>query len=206
MDNDRDGIVDAQDKCPDKSGVAALDGCPDTDGDGIGDDVDKCPNDAEDKDGYLDDDGCADPDNDADGVPDDLDMCPNQPGATDNDGCPKTEEIQRGSLVLKGVNFATGRASLLPGSGSVLDEVALSLREWPEVTVEIQGHTDSRGGYDLNMNLSRRRAETVRQYLIDKGVSPERLTANGYGPDRPIADNRSADGRARNRRVEIHRD
>ncbi len=206
-DNDGDGIPDSADKCPDKVGIAANNGCPDvdSDNDGIPDRLDKCPNQAEDIDGFQDDDGCPDLDNDGDGFLDSLDKCPNNPGVAENQGCPKTKEIARGALILKGVNFESGKAVLLAGSYKVLDEMAESLREWPEVTLEIQGHTDNTGKAATNLTLSQARAETVRQYLIDKGISSDRLTAVGYGPDRPIADNKTSAGRAQNRRVEINR-
>ncbi|MBN1578297.1 MAG: OmpA family protein [Chitinispirillaceae bacterium] len=205
-DNDNDGIADAADRCPNESGVAENKGCPDkdTDSDGIVDRLDKCSNEPEDKDGYQDDDGCPEYDNDGDGIPDSLDKCPGNPGPQETQGCPKTQEI-RGQLVLKGVNFESGKATLLGGSFKVLDETAESLREWPEVKIEIQGHTDNTGSAARNQELSQQRAQTVRQYLIDKGTAPNRLTAVGYGPNRPIADNKSRNGRAQNRRVEISR-
>jgi outer membrane protein OmpA-like peptidoglycan-associated protein len=206
-DSDGDGTVDRLDKCPDVAGIADLNGCADkdTDGDGIVDRLDKCPSEAEDKDGFQDQDGCPDPDNDGDGFPDETDKCPNNPGVAENEGCPKTKEITRGQLILKGVTFESGKAVLLLGSYKVLDEMAESLREWPEVTIEIQGHTDNTGNAALNLTLSQERAETVRQYMISKGIAPERLTAIGYGQDKPIADNKTASGRAQNRRVEINR-
>jgi len=83
--------------------------------------------------------------------------------------------------------------------------MAESLREWPEVKLEISGHTDNMGKADYNRDLSRQRAETVRMYMINKGVAEDRLTAVGYGPDKPIADNKTANGRAQNRRVEVSR-
>ena len=207
VDSDKDGIVDRLDKCPNEAGIAELNGCPDkdSDGDGIVDRLDKCPNEAEDKDNFQDADGCPDLDNDGDGFPDETDKCPNNPGVAETGGCPKSKEITRGQLVLKGVNFESSKAVLLKGSYQVLDEVAESLREWPEINIEIQGHTDASGNAAKNLALSQERAETVRQYLIDKGISASRLTAIGYGQDKPIADNKTASGRGQNRRVEITR-
>jgi outer membrane protein OmpA-like peptidoglycan-associated protein len=207
VDSDKDGFVDRLDKCPNEAGIKENTGCPDVDSDkdGLADRLDKCPNDAEDMDNFQDSDGCPDPDNDNDGFPDATDKCPNNPGVAETGGCPKTKEITRGQLVLKGVNFESGKAVLLKGSYTVLDEVAESLREWPEITIEIQGHTDNTGNTAKNLVLSQERAETVRQYLMDKGVAPNRLTAVGYGQDKPIADNKTANGRAQNRRVEITR-
>jgi outer membrane protein OmpA-like peptidoglycan-associated protein len=207
LDNDGDGIPDAKDKCPNESGIAENNGCPDTDSDkdGIVDRLDKCPNDFEDKDNFQDDDGCPDYDNDGDGIADSVDNCPKNPGVAENQGCPKSKEITRGQLILKGVNFESGKAVLLAGSYKVLDEMSESLREWPEVTLEIQGHTDNTGVAAKNLELSQQRAETVRQYMIDKGIAANRLTAVGYGQERPIADNKTKNGRAQNRRVEINR-
>jgi outer membrane protein OmpA-like peptidoglycan-associated protein len=207
VDSDKDGIVDRLDKCPNEAGIAELNGCADKDGDGDGivDRLDKCPADAEDKDNFQDEDGCPDLDNDGDGFPDATDKCPNNPGVAETGGCPKSKEITRGQLVLKGVNFESSKAVLLRGSYQVLDEVAESLREWPEINIEIQGHTDASGNTAKNLALSQERAETVRQYLIDKGISASRLTSIGYGQDKPIADNKTATGRAQNRRVEITR-
>jgi len=206
-DNDSDGVADVDDKCMNVAGLAENSGCPDvdTDKDGIVDRMDKCPDDFEDKDNFQDDDGCPDYDNDGDGIPDTLDNCPKNPGVAETQGCPKTKEITRGQLILKGVNFESGKAKLLAGSFKVLDEMVESLREWPEVTIEVQGHTDNTGNPSKNLELSQARAETVRLYMIDKGVDPKRITAVGYGQTRPIADNKSRDGRSRNRRVEISR-
>ena len=206
-DSDNDNVVDRLDKCPDKAGVAANNGCPDTDADkdGVVDRLDKCLNETEDLDNFQDADGCPDNDNDGDGFPDLTDKCPNNPGVAETGGCPKTKEISRGQLILKGVNFESGKAVLLSGSFKVLDEIAESLREWPEVRVEVQGHTDNTGNAAKNQELSQQRAETVRQYLIQKGISSDRLTAVGYGQDRPVADNKTANGRAQNRRVELNR-
>jgi outer membrane protein OmpA-like peptidoglycan-associated protein len=207
LDNDKDSVADALDKCPNVAGLVANNGCADIDSDkdGIADRLDNCPNEAEDKDGFRDDDGCADPDNDNDGILDDMDKCPNNPGTTETQGCPKSKEITRGALILKGVNFESGKAVLLAGSYTALNEMAESLREWPEIKLEVSGHTDNSGKAVTNQILSQERAETVRQYLIDKGISADRLTAVGYGQDRPIADNKTATGRAQNRRVEINR-
>lgn len=238
IDNDRDGIIDVRDSCPLES--AAASGCPiyDHDLDGINDDVDKCVNDAEDRDGYMDDDGCPDldddsdgiydnsdkcprkaedidgfedsdgcpdTDNDADGTPDSTDKCPAIKGVPENSGCPKTEEIKRGRLILDGVTFESGKTLLTPNSYTVLDRVYESLNEWEKVRLEIRGHTDNQGDNNLNLRLSQLRAEAVMRYLIEKGISAERLTAIGFGESTPIDDNRTANGRAKNRRVELRR-
>lgn len=109
------------------------------------------------------------------------------------------------SVVLKGVNFATDSAQLTAGSSKTLDEAAAALIRRSEVRAEVAGHTDNRGSAQHNRTLSQRRAETVMRYLVSKGVEPARLTARGYGPDAPIADNGSESGRAANRRVELRR-
>ena len=151
---------------------------------------------------------------------DNLDRCPNTAPGTKVDavGCPVIQkavqaaprplfQIVKGKaqpLVLKGVTFRTGRSDLTPSSHRVLDEVAASLLANPTVKIEIGGHTDSTGPRSLNIRLSLGRAMAVRNYLMSKGVSPDRLVAKGYGPDRPIATNRTPEGRAQNRRVELN--
>ena len=108
--------------------------------------------------------------------------------------------------MLEGVNFVTDSAELTPESRTILDRVAESLADWPEVDVEVDGHTDSVADAAYNLSLSQRRAESVRQYLIDKGISAKRLKAKGYGETRPVATNDTPEGRTRNRRVELTRD
>ncbi len=207
VDSDNDGIVDRLDKCrkapEDKDGFEDSDGCPDYDNDkdGVPDTLDKCPNVA----GLAENQGCPDTDSDNDGIVDRLDKCPNNPGPAETQGCPQTKEITREGLVLKGVTFQTGKAVLTASSAAVLDRVVTSLKEWPEVKLEIQGHTDKTGNAARNKILSQQRAEAVMQYFIDRGISPSRLTAVGYGPDLPVADNKTAVGREKNRRVELKR-
>ena len=135
-----------------------------------------------------------------------ADACPGTPaGVTvDEKGCPKAKEIKK-SLVLDGVNFLSGSNELTPESLVILDTVAQSLLAYPEVIVEIQGHTDSAGGAAFNETLSLGRAEAVRDYLVSHGVPIRRMRAVGYGERFPIASNSTAQGRAENRRVEIHR-
>lgn len=211
FDNDEDNIPDSVDNCPDQledlDGFEDGDGCPelDNDKDGFVDSLDNCVNDPEDQDGFEDNDGCPEYDNDGDSVPDSLDQCPGVPGTVNGKGCPEAKEISREGLVLKGVTFATGKAVLKPESFEVLDEVVESLKAWPEVKLEVQGHTDASGSRKTNIRISRARAETVKRYLVEKGVSASRLTAKGYGPDKPIASNSTAKGRSENRRVELKR-
>jgi OOP family OmpA-OmpF porin len=214
-DNDGDGIPDLRDRCPnqaeDKDGFQDEDGCPDpdNDGDGILDANDKCPNEAEDRDGFQDQDGCPDPDNDNDGIPDTRDRCPNEPETKnhyqDDDGCPDEvpAEVKKFTGVIEGIFFKTGSAEILAGSYAVLDRAVKVLQDFPAVNLEISGHTDNRGSATYNRNLSQRRADAVRMYFLARGISPARLISIGYGLSRPIADNRTASGRAHNRRTEF---
>jgi OOP family OmpA-OmpF porin len=230
-DRDGDGIPDDIDQCPDvaedKDGFEDEDGCPDYDNDkdGIYDAQDECPNDPEDRDGFQDADGCPDPDNDKDKICDPWvaqqglsakyakickgsDQCPNQPetfnGFKDDDGCPdeKPQEIKQ-KLILRGVNFKTASAELLEESYYVLEQVYNSLEAYPNIKVEIAGHTDDQGGAQYNLVLSYQRAKSVMDYLIMRGISPTRLIAKGYGKDKPMTSNSTAEGRALNRRVEV---
>jgi outer membrane protein OmpA-like peptidoglycan-associated protein len=216
LDNDQDGIPDKDDKCPgepeDFDGDQDTDGCPDlvkdSDNDGTPDNTDRCPLQAEDVDGFQDDDGCPDLDNDLDGIPDAVDNCPTSPetfnGYKDEDGCPDEKPIEE-KFVLRGANFESGSAALTPDSYVIMDAVARSLEAYPEVRVEIRGHTDSQGPASFNLELSQKRAETVRQYLINAGIDPSRLVAIGVGEEEPVASNSTPDGRLQNRRIEFRR-
>ena len=182
---------------------------PDRDGDGIPDDVDKCPNEPEDFDGFQDQDGCPDPDNDGDGIPDKIDKCPNEPETfnhyKDEDGCPDEvpPEVKKFTGVIEGINFKTASAEILPGSFAILDRALKVLQDFPEVNLEISGHTDNKGGAAYNLGLSQRRADSVKMYFVSRGIASSRLVSVGYGKDRPIADNSTASGRATNRRTEF---
>jgi len=197
-DADGDGVVDSADKCPNTPAGAKVDatGCqPDTDQDGVIDERDQCPNTPAGT--PVDAFGCS-RDSDGDGVADGLDRCPGTPGgvAVDVNGC--TSRLQVGAtLVLEGVNFETGKAVLLPASMAVLDRVIQGMNDNPTATIEVGGHTDNTGSRATNTRLAQDRANAVRDYLISKGVPGERLTAVGYGPDQPIADNATKEGRAR---------
>ena len=179
----------------------------DRDGDGIKDNVDKCPNDPEDKDGFEDEDGCPDPDNDKDGVPDTTDKCPNEPGPPDNNGCPKKFEhivVTQDKIELRQkIFFDTDKATIMPRSYALLDEIGSVMRARPTMAVRIEGHTDTRGARVHNMKLSQSRAESVRQHLIGLGIDPGRMDARGFGPDQPVETNKTAAGREKNRRVEF---
>lgn len=179
---------------------------PDADNDGVVDTADACPNTPAGD--VVDEKGCSRPkDADGDGVTDDNDKCPNTPAGTTVDvtGCAPVFRAGETVVELRGVTFETGKAVLTPDSRTVLDNVAASLVAHPDVRVEVAGHTDITGSRATNITLSKARANAVRAYLVDKGVPTERLTANGYGPDRPVASNKTPDGRALNRRVELRR-
>ncbi len=207
-DGDKDGIIDANDQCLDtKEGVKIDDkGCdlplpPPADGDkdSIPDDADKC---LDTKEGTkIDDTGCdaiADADND--GVADDADLCADTAADAEVNqvGCSKTENIN-----LKGVTFETGSAVLTATSFPILDEAAATLKKYPDLKIEVGGHTDSSGDKTANEKLSQSRAEAVMNYLTDKGVAVKFLSAKGYWLQHPIADNATPDGKAQNRRVEL---
>ena len=202
-DRDGDGITDAEDKCPDVPGVARYQGCPipDTDKDGINDEVDKCPT----VPGIARYQGCPIPDTDGDGVNDEEDKCINEKGPASNFGCPIISEelIKRVNLAAKNVFFETASSKLLAKSFPKLNDVVTILNENPSYKVQIDGHTDSQGKDDYNQTLSDQRAASVKAYLVSKGISESRLASAGYGETKPVADNNTAAGRAKNRRVEM---
>ena len=221
-DADGDKVFDGIDRCPDTPAGTPVDafGCPaDTDKDGVGDGIDKCPNTPPGT--QVDATGCPiAKDTDGDGVPDPQDRCPNTPAGSrvDQFGClllfeerapapatPGAPAPARPTLILQGVNFQTGRSVLTASSYAVLDQVAGSLVANPEIRIEIAGYTDSTGRKLANMRLSMARAAAVRAYLARRGVSPMRMSARGFGASGYIAPNSTADGRAMNRRVELHK-
>ncbi len=175
----------------------------DSDGDGVPDRRDACPDTP--KGALVDVRGCP-LDTDGDGVFDGLDQCPDTPTGVKVDarGCPLPEPIKP-RFVLEGVTFASDSAALTPASTVALDRVAASLKAWPEVRVEVGGHTDSTNTDAHNLRLSKARAESVKGYLVGKGIAADRMTTNGYGEGKPIADNATPAGRATNRRVELTR-
>ncbi len=187
----------------------------DADWDGISDDEDQCPQIAEDLDRQEDGDGCPeeDPDTDQDGVPDGQDNCPEVKetinGVEDDDGCPDSGDprviYEDGEFkILDTVQFEHGSAALKPESHDLLNQVALTIKANPQIKrIRIEGHTDDTGPRDVNVRLSKQRAQSVRRYLINRGVSPKRLKAEGFGPDRPLVDETTEEARAKNRRVEF---
>jgi len=229
-DRDNDGILDTEDQCPDVAGLASLKGCPDHDGDGIADINDKCPDMAgtakysgcpipdTDKDAINDEEdrcpnlagvarynGCPVPDTDGDGVNDEEDKCISVAGPVSNSGCPVIEEaiIQRVNIAAKNIFFATGSAKLLPKSFPKLNDVVKIMQDDKTLMLDIEGHTDITGTAEKNQLLSENRAAAVKTYLVSKGVDESRLKSQGFGADKPIADNKTAAGKARNRRVEM---
>ncbi len=196
-DSDSDGIQDSEDKCPKLAGVAQFGGCPDTDGDGIIDPNDACPQVS----GILN--GC--PDTDGDGIADKDDKCPKVAGISANKGCPeiKQEVLAKVLKSAKGVFFETGSDKLKNESFKNLNELAIILMEDEAVNVEIQGHTDNKGDVTKNKELSQKRADAVKNFLLVKGIDAARLKAVGYGSELPIADNATEKGRSTNRRVEF---
>jgi outer membrane protein OmpA-like peptidoglycan-associated protein len=209
LDTDADGVPDSRDRCPatPKGMKVGDDGCAaDTDGDGVPDSLDRCP---DTKAGArVGVDGCEAAAPRAETMPAapagsealvESDVAPKRPAAA------SMAPAAGSTTVLKGVNFASASATLLPESMAVLDAVAAALKADGSAAVEIGGHTDSSGSAALNRRLSQRRAEAVRAYLVSKGVPAASLTAKGYGADMPVGDNATADGKAANRRVELKR-
>lgn len=212
---DKKGETDCRNDPEDMDGFEDEDGCPDPDNDqdGILDGNDTCPNEPEDFDQFEDEDGCPDPDNDQDKILDVDDQCPLDPedydGDKDEDGCPDLAAKWDGcQLKLDDkVYFASNKAEIQSKSFELLNDVAKALTEGGNkaVTIEIGGHTDSKGSNKYNKKLSQRRVESVRTYLINAGIPASRMTAVGYGEEMPIDTNRTAAGRANNRRVEFNR-
>lgn len=225
LDNDADGIPDSLDQCPDlvedRDGREDGDGCPDLDNDkdGILDSLDACPDVAEDRDGYKDDDGCPDPDNDGDGIADALDRCPEQPetpnGFQDQDGCPDNSPREQRwnalvplrempvSGVLVDVKFDANSMHFKPGSDTVFVRLARQIKAFPNVIIEVRGHSDDRGSFAENLVLSQQQAAVVVDQLVQLGVPPERLRAVGAGGQKPRRSNSAVQGRFQNRRIEI---
>lgn len=198
LDSDGDGVKDSMDKCPGTPrGVAVdADGCPnDSDGDGVSDDRDQCPGTPAGE--PVDANGC-ELDDDNDGVINRLDECPGTPEGTpvDKRGC-----AIEGDYVLKGVNFESNSDRLAAGANAVLNDVSDTLLKYEEIRFEVAGHTDSDGAAEYNLGLSTRRAQTVYDYLANKGVAENRMTVQGYGESQPLADNTTSAGKAQNRRV-----
>ena len=201
-DTDGDGIPDKDDACPDVAGLKEFNGCPDTDGDGVPDKDDKCPDVA----GPAENGGCPWPDTDGDGVLDKDDQCPNEAGPASNNGCPEPndDDQKRLNQYAKTILFDTGKATIKFQSAEVLNQIINVLKKFPKSRFRIEGYTDSTGNKQRNITLSQNRADAVKIYLIQGGIDQSRLESKGYGPENPIASNKTRKGRELNRRVEIN--
>ncbi len=209
-DTDGDGISDSKDNCPERAGPLKFNGCPDTDGDGIVDSKDDCP----DRAGPLSFKGC--PDSDLDGVPDPEDDCPDTYGSKDNRGCPKVKVVEKfqsaaltvdEQVILKeafdGLVFQSGKTSIASSSLPALEMLSEMMVANNALKLHITGHTDNVGNANSNLKLSQNRAKAVKEYLASQGVDGSRISTEGFGSSRPIADNTSTEGKASNRRVEL---
>ncbi|RKQ49344.1 outer membrane protein OmpA-like peptidoglycan-associated protein [Roseivirga pacifica] len=221
-DSDGDGIKDSEDSCPNVAGVAQFGGCPDQDGDGVQDSEDACPTVAgtlngcpdSDGDGVRDQDdecpnaagglnGC--PDADGDGIKDSEDACPNEAGIAANRGCPEVKEEIREVLTtaVKEIQFNSSSDVLRSSSFASLDNLVKIMNDNPSYKLLLSGYTDNTGPAAFNLELSKKRAAAVEKYLEDKGIAADRIRSQGFGEEDPIADNGTAAGRAKNRRVHI---
>lgn len=229
-DRDGDGVQDSEDACPDDPGPVENEGCPDRDGDGIFDYIDECPDEPgpgenrgcpwpdTDGDGLLDKDdacpnnpgpvennGCPYTDTDGDGVLDKDDDCVNTPGPVENKGCPLIEKEEQEILntAFENLEFKSGKAIIKLESYESLEELGKLLVKKPEWKLLIAGHTDNVGRESTNMVLSKKRAEAVREFLVERGIEATRFVVEWYGEMKPIADNETEEGRQKNRRVEM---
>lgn len=223
-DTDNDGVADKDDQCPTEKGT--LNGCPDTDADGVADKEDACPTEKgtlkgcpdADNDGVADKDdqckevaglarynGCPIPDSDKDGVNDEEDKCPNEAGVLANNGCPeiKQEVKQKIEFAAKNIFFQFASDVILKKSYAALNQVVTVLQQNPSLKLSIAAHADNLGTPERNMMWSERRAKAVADYFISKGIAADRITYKGYGDTQPVASNKTAKGRAANRRVEM---
>lgn len=197
-DSDGDGVADYLDKCPNTPAGAKVDanGCTsDSDGDGVADYMDKCPNTPAGV--QVDKNGCP-VDTDGDGIPDYLDQCPKVKGVKENNGCPAVEAAAYSNIM-----FDSSKYTIKPGFDTELDQVAKTLKDNPSYTLKVDGHADTSGIAEKNMILSQHRANSVKNYIVKKGVNGSRIDAKGHGDKQPVADNSTWEGRTQNRRVEL---
>jgi outer membrane protein OmpA-like peptidoglycan-associated protein len=195
-------VVDEKDACPDIFGEVALLGCPDRDKDTIADIFDKCP----DIPGLKRYNGCPIPDTDGDGLNDEEDKCPGIAGKRELQGCPevKQEVVKKVAMAAKSIYFMTGKDIIQKVSYPKLDTIASVLQSDADLHISIEGHTDNVGSVAVNEMLSNKRAQAVKNYLVNKGIEERRITATGFGSSKPVAPNSTPAGRAKNRRVELH--
>ena len=216
FDTDADGYPDDADGCPraPEDGIRPGDGCPevkknrDRDRDGLEDAVDSCPDNPEDKDEIDDQDGCPEEDADGDGVLDIADKCPKEPGVSggdpDKEGCPQfIERVDTTIEIRQQIEFAFDTTRIEPRSRPILAEVAQTLRKNPNLRISIEGHTDEVGTDEYNEQLSQARAKAVMEHLVSLGVDRQRLSIQWFGKTKPIVQDESEEGRAKNRRVEF---
>ena len=227
-DSDGDGVADNEDLCPNVKGIKEYKGCPDTDGDGVFDDLDECPKVLGPKDNKgcpwpdSDNDGLSDnkddcptisgpvenrgcPYGDTDGVNDNVDPCPKTTGPVENKGCPVIEKKDQKviDMAFKNLEFETSKDIIEESSKPSLNSLAEKLKQKPEWNLLLSGHTDNDGDDDANMILSKNRSETVKSYLISRGISESRIRVNYFGETEPVANNNTSEGRQKNRRVEF---
>lgn len=200
-DTDGDGIYDKDDACPEVAGLAALNGCPDADGDGVADKDDKCPTVA----GPKENAGCPWPDTDGDGVLDKDDKCIDVRGTVANQGCPEVSEevMMKLNEYSRTILFDSGKSTFKKQTYPTLQSITAILKEYPYSRFLVEGHTDSDGSNEMNQTLSENRAAAVKNYLIENGIAADRLKSTGFGETKPIATNKTAKGKAMNRRTEI---
>ncbi|HUR11741.1 MAG TPA: OmpA family protein [Flavitalea sp.] len=202
-DLDKDGIADEEDQCPTLAGKEKYHGCPlpDTDNDGINDEIDLCP----DKAGETEFNGCPIPDTDGDGINDKEDKCPTEAGIRSNNGCPEIQQaiIDKVNLAAREIFFTATSDKITARSLPALHDVIVILNENPDLKLEIEGHSDNTGSLSHNLQLSEKRAQSVKKYLVSKGIQVNRLNAQGFGQDKPIDTNSTEEGRSKNRRVAL---
>ena len=200
-DNDGDGIINSEDACPDVKGTKMMKGCPDADGDGVADKDDNCPTVA----GAKENAGCPWPDTDGDGVADKDDKCPTVKGTVANNGCPEVSEETMKKLndYGKTILFNSGKATFQKQTIPVLQAMTAILKEYPSAKFSLEGHTDSDGKDSMNQKLSEDRAAAVKNFLVENGIDASRLSSKGFGETMPIDTNKTAKGKANNRRVEV---
>ncbi len=198
-DTDGDSIADPDDKCPSVKGLLGFQGCPDTDSDGVQDSEDACPSVA----GLVPLRGC--PDKDNDGVADNKDKCPDLAGSPEDKGCPKIAEeiVRKAAKSAKGIYFETGKDIIKNESIDDMDVLVSILKDDNTLICNIEGHTDNVGKPEKNLALSQKRADACKNYMIKKGIDPSRLSATGFGDTVPVADNKTKEGKSKNRRVEF---
>jgi OmpA-OmpF porin, OOP family len=202
-DTDGDGVADKDDACPQVAGLVALKGCPDADGDGVADAADKCPT----VKGPKENAGCPWPDTDGDSVLDKDDKCPDVVGTVANNGCPEVtvQALEDVNIQAKSIYFNSGKSTFKSSDVPVrLDAIAAILVQYPNAKFSVEGHTDSDGSTVFNQKLSESRANVVKDAMIKRGISASNIVAIGFGETAPIASNKTAEGKAQNRRTVVN--